>query len=68
MELHELDTVLLKDGRKAAIVFLSPGEEYKNDDVLVDVGDSPKTWDTILVPQSDIVKVLYHANSSKVKE
>jgi hypothetical protein len=58
MELHELDTVLLKDGRKAAVVFLSPGEEFKDDDVLVDVGSSSKDWATIMVSRNDIVKVL----------
>ena len=52
--IQQFDTVLLKDGRRAAVV-----EVYGEQDVFdVDVGSSVKDWDTITVQRSDIVKVL----------
>ena len=44
-KIKQYDTVLLKYGRRAAVV-----EIYGNHDVFdVDVGSSPKDWDTITV-------------------
>ena len=50
MQIKEFDTVLLKDGREAAIVEILDDTHF-----LVDVGDSPADWDTI----DDIVKVIH---------
>ena len=52
--IQQFDTVLLKDGRRAAVV-----EVYGDQEVFdVDVGSSPKDWDTITVQRNDIVRVL----------
>ncbi|MDO5398225.1 MAG: hypothetical protein Q4G33_09870 [bacterium] len=53
MEIKQFDTVLLKDGREAAIV-----EAYENKVFIADVGDSPKDWDTISITIDDIEKVI----------
>ncbi len=53
LEIKQYDTVLLKDGRRAAVV-----EKFSDTDFLVDIGDSPKDWDTIDVKIDDIEKVL----------
>lgn len=53
MIIKEFDMVLLKDGREAAVV-----EAYDNKIFMVDVGDSPKDWDTITVTIDEIEKVL----------
>ena len=50
-QIKQFDTVLLKDGREAAVV-----EAF-----LVDVGDSPKDWDTISITIDDIEKVISEA-------
>ncbi len=42
MKIRQYDTVLLKDGRRAAIV-----EVLSLTDFIADVGDSPETWETI---------------------
>ena len=46
---NQFDSVILKDGRVAAIVDLI-GEDY-----IVDVGCSPADWDTIEVREEDII-------------
>ena len=53
MKIQEFDTVLLKDGRVASIV-----EVFDASNFLADIGDGPKTWDTIDVQLKDIEKVL----------
>lgn len=53
MQIKEYDTVLLKDGRTAAIV-----EKFSETDFLADVGDSPEDWDTIDITIDDIEKVI----------
>lgn len=55
MQLKEFDTVLLTDGRIASIVDLPvPDAET----LTVDVGSSPKDWDTILIRRDMILRVL----------
>lgn len=56
MKLAEYDLVLLKDGREGTIVAGYPDGPY-----LVDVGDSPQTWDCIFVTQDQIEKILQRA-------
>lgn len=51
--MKELDVVKLKDGRIGTIV------ELFEDACMVDVGDSPKNWDTIFIKKSDIEKVIH---------
>lgn len=53
MIIKQFDTVLLKDGRRAAIV-----EAYDNKFFDADVGDSPEDWDTISITIDEIEKVL----------
>lgn len=54
-KIKQYDTVLLKDGRRAAVV-----EVYGDQDIFdVDVGSSPKDWDTITVKRDDIEKVIH---------
>lgn len=55
MKLKEFDTVLLKDGRHATIVDL-PCEDAES--MTVDVGCSPKSWDTIVIGRDQIVRLL----------
>ncbi len=52
MDIKQYDSVLLKDGREGCIV------EVFDDDILVDVGSSPKDWETISVNKTDVEKVL----------
>ena len=52
-EIREFDRVLLKDGREADVM-----EVFENKAFIVDVGISPKDWDTISVTIDDIEKVL----------
>lgn len=54
MVVKQYDTVLLKDGREAAIV-----EAFENRAFIADVGDSPKDWETVSVTIDDIDKVLH---------
>ncbi|MEF2853080.1 MAG: hypothetical protein U0N86_11705 [Lachnospiraceae bacterium] len=54
MHIKEFDTVLLKDGRKAAIV-----EVLDDTHFLADVGDSPADWDTIDITVDDIEKKIH---------
>lgn len=53
MIVNQYDTVLLKDGREAAIV-----EAFDNRVFIADVGDSPESWQTIDITIDDIEKVL----------
>ena len=53
MIVEQYDNVLLKDGRKGCVV-----EAYENKVFLVDVGDSPKDWETIFVEKDDIEKII----------
>lgn len=53
MKIKLYDNVLLKDGRKAAIV-----EASKDDVFLADVGSSPEDWDTIEITINDIKEVI----------
>lgn len=53
MIIKEFDTVMLKDGRDAAIV-----EVLDDTHFLADVGDSPADWDTIDITIDDIEKIL----------
>lgn len=50
--MKQYDVIQLKDGRKGAVV------EIINDFYIVDVGDSPKNWETITVRKKDIEKTL----------
>ena len=50
MIVKQYDTVLLKDGREAAIV-----ETFENKVFIADIGSLPEDWDTI----DDIEKVIY---------
>lgn len=53
MNIRQYDSVMLKDGRRAAVV-----EKWDDNHFLVDVGSSPKDWETIDVTIDDIEKVL----------
>lgn len=53
IEVKQYDTVLLKDGRKAAIV-----EVFDNRVFIADVGSSPKDWETISITINDIEKII----------
>jgi len=57
MKIEQYDTVLLKDGREAAIV-----EKFSDTDFLVDVGSGPEDWDTIDITIDDIEKVIQTSN------
>ena len=56
MVIKQYDTVLLKDGRQAAIV-----EAFENRAFIADVGSSPKDWETISITIDDIEKVLFRS-------
>lgn len=53
MVVKQYDSVLLKDGRRAAVV-----EKWNDSHFLVDVGSSPKDWETIDITIDDIEKVI----------
>lgn len=53
MKITQYCSVLLKDGRKAAIV-----EVWDDIHFLADVGSSPKDWDTIDITVDDIEMVI----------
>lgn len=54
MVVKQYDTVLLKDGREAAIV-----EAFENKVFIADIGDSPVDWETIDITIDDIERVLH---------
>ena len=60
MIVKQYDTVLLRDGREAAIV-----EAYENKSFIADVGNTPKDWETISITIDDIEKVI-QSNKSRV--
>lgn len=54
MDIKQYDTVLLKDGRVGAVI-----EVNGNESVDIDIGDSPKDWETLWgVPITDIERVI----------
>ena len=54
LKVKQYDTVVLKDGREAAIV-----EAFENKVFIADVGSSPKDWETIDITIEDIEKVIH---------
>lgn len=57
MKIRQYDTVLLKDGRTAAIV-----EVFSDTVFLADVGSSQKDWETIDVTIDMIERVIERGN------
>lgn len=53
MKIEQYDTVRLKDGRIGTAV-----EVFGDDEILVDVGSSPKDWETISVSLDEIESVI----------
>ena len=53
MTIKQYDDILLKDGRIGVVV-----EEFKGTDFIVDIGSSPKDWETIWVSLDEIECVL----------
>ena len=53
MEIKQYDSVLLKDGRRAAVV-----EVWDDTHFLVDVGSTPSDWDTIDITIDDIQSII----------
>ncbi len=53
MTVTQYEAVRLKDGREGVVV-----EVFGDDEILVDVGSSPKDWDTISVKMDDIAEIL----------
>ena len=54
MFVRQYDTVLLKDGREAAIV-----EAFENKVFIADVGNSPADWETIDITIDDIKEIIH---------
>ena len=53
MIVKQYDSVLLKDGRRAAVV-----EKWDDSHFLVDAGSSPEDWETIDITIDDIERIL----------
>ena len=53
MIIKQYDTIMLKDGRIAAVV-----EVFDNIEFLVDVGDTMEDWETISITINDIEKII----------
>jgi len=53
MIVKQYDSVLLKDGRRAAVV-----EKWDDSHFLVDIGSSPEDWETIDITIDDIERIL----------
>lgn len=53
MKIEQYDSVRLKDGREGCVV-----EKFGESDFLVDIGSSPKDWDTIYVSLGEIEAVI----------
>ena len=53
MDIKQYDSVILKDGRQAAIV-----EVWDSTHFLADVGSSPQNWDTIDITIDDVERVI----------
>ena len=62
MEIKEFDVVRLIDGREATIM------EVFDTVCIVDVGDSPETWETIDVARTDIVEITWSAPCREITE
>ena len=60
LKVNQYDCVMLKDGRKAAIV-----EKFSDRDFLADVGSCPEEWDTIDITIDDIAKNLDTGEETK---
>lgn len=54
MKIDQYDTVMLKDGRRAAIV-----EKFSETDFMADVGSSPADWETIDITIDEIEKIIH---------
>ena len=52
-ELKQYDSILLKDGRRGAVV-----EIWGDKGLSVDVGSSPKDWDNIEVSWDDVQEIM----------
>ena len=50
----QYDEIILKDGKEGCAVEVYGDQEL----FMVDIGDSPKDWETITVKREDIAKVL----------
>ncbi|WP_056992985.1 hypothetical protein [Lacticaseibacillus saniviri] len=61
MKIEEYDTVLLKDGRKAAIVEILDSSHF-----LADIGDGPKDWDTIEITLGEIGHIVKSTECSRM--
>ncbi|WP_261806161.1 hypothetical protein [Lapidilactobacillus luobeiensis] len=59
MTIHEFDNIILKDGRKAAIVEVYSPIEFEAD---VDIGTDE--WETIPITIHDIAEVTYSSAST----
>lgn len=53
-KIEDFDRVVLKDGREGAVVEIFGEQEL----FLVDIGSSPKDWETIEVRRDEIEKVI----------
>lgn len=53
VKIEQYCTVLLKDGREAAVVEILDDTHF-----LVDIGDSPADWETIDITIEDIEKII----------
>ncbi len=53
MKIKQYQNVKLKDGREGCVV-----ECFGDDAFLVDIGDSPKDWETISVKKDEIEKII----------
>ena len=54
MDIKQYDMVLLKDGRVGAVIEVNGTES-----VDIDIGDSPKDWETLWsVPITDVERVI----------
>lgn len=62
MEIEKFDVVRLDDGQEATIM------EVFDTVCIVDVGDSPETWETIDVARIDIVEVLRASSNREITE
>ena len=55
MIIRQYDNIILKDGRRGAVVEILGDNDY----FLVDVGSSPKDWANIEVRYNEIEKVVW---------
>lgn len=54
-ELKQYDSVILKDGRRGAVV-----EIWGDKGLSVDIGSSPKDWDNIDVSWDDVKEIIHN--------